>query len=101
MKRHIIAAASCLLIAGCASPEPRIITKEVRVEVPVSCNPKVPPSPQYDDSPAAIQAAQDIYDAVKLLLAGREQRIAREQVLSAAVGCPINNSATGGNNAAP
>lgn len=88
MKRIIIVA-TCLFLAGCAAPEPRIVTKEVIKEVPVSCSPNVGPEPQYDDSPAAIQAAPDIFESVKLLLAGRGQRIARDKVKSAAIGCPV------------
>ena len=71
---------------GCAAPpEPKIVTQIEKVTVPVNCNPKIGDEPQYDDGPAAIQNTTSIFDAVKLLLAGRDQRIAREGTLKAAL----------------
>jgi hypothetical protein len=66
----------------------RVITKEVRVPVPVKCATVAPPDPSYSDSPSALKAAADVFEQAKLLLAGRKQRDARIIELKAAVaGC--------------
>ena len=89
MTRLLIA---CLLALGaCAprpAPEPIVRTVEVRVPVPVPCRPDVGPEPVYADSPEALAAAPDVFEAMKLRIAGRDQRRGREAVLSAALaGC--------------
>jgi hypothetical protein len=61
-----------LALAACATaappPEPRIITKEVKVEVPVSCVPKdTPPAPTFSDTAAALKAAPGAEDRYLLL----------------------------------
>lgn len=76
MKRLILAIA-LLGLAGCATV-PQVVTKTVEVPVATKCTPKLDPEPQYADSDSALRAAANIYERVKLLLAGREQRIERD-----------------------
>jgi len=79
----------CTLLAGCATaPEPRIITREVKVPVAVACAADPGPAPAYADSDAALLQAPDLFARVRLLMAGRAQRIAREiELLAANSGC--------------
>lgn len=72
---------ACLLLAGCATAEPRIITKEVLVPVVVPCVAEVGSAPRYSDTPEAIEGAPDLFERVKLLLIGRTERDARLNVL--------------------
>jgi hypothetical protein len=77
-----------LALAACTTtpPAPQIVTKTVQVAVPVACKPAVGPEPAYPDTDAALKAAPDVYQRVKLLVAGRLERIAREAELTAALG---------------
>lgn len=91
MKRLTLVAA--LLLVSCASkpaprPEPVVQIVEVAVPIPVACTPDIGPEPTYIDTDAALIAAADLFERVKLLLAGRDQRIARDEVKTAALeGC--------------
>lgn len=82
MKR---AALILLVLGGCAAaqPEPIIRTVEVRVPVPVACVVDVP-EPVYSDSREALRAAPNVFERVKLLLAGREERAAHDETERAA-----------------
>jgi len=86
-----IAIACVLCLGACAprgKPEPIVRTVTVNVPVPVPCRPDIGPEPEYADSPEALAAATDIFEAVRARIAGREQRQARETVLKAALeGC--------------
>jgi hypothetical protein len=88
MRRSVVLVAA-LALAACAhgpKPEPKIETVEVKIPVPVPCKANVGPAPSYADE--AIAATANIFDQVKALLTGREQRQAREKVLEGAVvGC--------------
>jgi hypothetical protein len=80
MKRTIPALA--LLITACAStqtpPEPVVETVEVRVPVAVTCVPDgLSGPPEYADTVDALLAAEDAAMRLALILAGRDQRIAR------------------------
>lgn len=92
MTRLGLLIASALALASCAGapkppPEPVVQIVEVKLPVPVRCAPDLGPDPAYADTDDAL-AAVDIFDAVKLLLAGRGQRIARDAVKTAALeGC--------------
>lgn len=84
IRRGAVAALLATTLAACAhvptsDPEPVIITKEVKVPVPVPCAAlgKLASEPAYVDSGEALQAATDIFQQAKLLLAGRIQRIQR------------------------
>lgn len=89
--KALLILALALLATGCAKPpipEPIVRTVEVLVPVPVPCRPDVGPEPVYADDPALLAAAPDVFEAMKLRIAGREQRRAREAVLVAALaGC--------------
>lgn len=75
--RRLAIAIALLGLAGCATV-PQVVTKTVEVPVTTKCTPDIGPEPQYADSDAALRAAANIFERVKLMLAGREQRIARE-----------------------
>lgn len=89
MRRMVAIAA--LALAGCAhSPEPEIRTVEVKVPVddPACAREAVArlgAAPAYPDTPEAIRAAPNLFERVKLILAGRELRIAREAALKDAL----------------
>lgn len=80
-----------LTVAGCAkppTPEPIVRTVEVRVPVAVACDPRVGPDPLYADNDQALAAATDVFEAMRLRIAGRLQRIARVDIMNAALaGC--------------
>ena len=81
---------SALLLASCGTnakpaPEPVVVFKEVKVPVAVACSPDIGPEPAYVDTAEAIAAAPDIFARTVLLVAGRVQRIARDQVKTAAL----------------
>lgn len=81
---------SALLMAACTptprpAPEPVVQLVEVRVPVAIACYPDIGPEPAYVDTPEAIAMAPDIFARTVLLLAGRVQRIARDEVKTAAL----------------
>lgn len=79
------------LLAACApqpAPEPIVRTVEVHIPVPTPCDPDIGPEPVFADSTEALAAAPDIFEAMKLRVVGRLQRIAWAGVLTAALdGC--------------
>lgn len=93
MTRFLAIALLGLLLVGCAAkPEPveRVVIKEVKVGVPVACDVKLGPEPDYPDTEAAILAAPNIFERAKLLVVGRLLRIQRDLEKSAAlVGCGV------------
>ena len=84
----IVAAVIFIMLAGCASAgqvaEPVVQTVKVEVPVAVKCSADPGPASPFADTPDAIKAAADIFERVKLLLAGRDQRDARLAVVTAA-----------------
>jgi len=88
MIARILPLAALFALAACATtpPTPQIVTKTVQVAVPIACKPDVGPAPVYPDTDAALKAAPDVFQRVRLLVAGRLERIAREAQLSAALG---------------
>lgn len=76
-------------VSACANtppPEPSIKTIEVKVPVPVPCHADVDVHDSYADSAAA--GIADIFEQVRLLLKGREERNADIDRLKGAVtGC--------------
>jgi hypothetical protein len=78
-----------LILTACATAsEPRIEVREVRVPVAVKCATDPGPRPEYPDTDAALAAVKDVFEASKLVMAGRALRIGREAELEAAVsGC--------------
>lgn len=83
------------LLAGCAttpspSPEPIIITQEVRVPVAGTCVPAdLPAEPTYPDTRAKLLGAKDAAERYQLMGAGwplRDQRLKELEI--AVAGCP-------------
>ena len=88
--RLMIAFAALALCACSHTPEPEIHTVEVKVPVddPKCAREAVArlgDAPAYPDTGEKIRSAADLFERVKLLLAGRELRIAREAALAAAL----------------
>jgi hypothetical protein len=81
--------AIALTVAACqTTAEPRIEVREVRVPVAVKCATDPGPRPEYPDTDAALAAVRDVFEAAKLVMAGRALRIGREAELEASVaGC--------------
>lgn len=76
-----------LCTAGCGTTGgiPLIQPQIVKVAVPVPCPAlkKLGPEPTYPDTPQALKAAPNIFERLKLLLAGRLLRIERDAEKSA------------------
>ena len=92
MSRHL-ALLPLLALAACATapaarPEPEIRTVEVRVPVATPCPAleALGSSPAYPDTDQALAAAPNLFERVKLLLAGRVLRQTREATITAVVG---------------
>jgi len=87
MIARICAPVALLALSACATtpPAPQIVTKTVQVAVPVACKPTIGPAPAYPDTDLALKAAPDVYQRVRLLVAGRLERVAREAELTAAL----------------
>lgn len=89
MKRALIMA---LMLASCASQPQKAVVKTVTVNVPVAapCLKDIGPEPAYADTDAALKAAPDLFTRVRLLLAGRLQRMDRDAKRAAAdSGCQV------------
>lgn len=92
---RLLAYLALVLIVACLSgcghaPEPEIRTVEVRVPVDdPACSraamERLGAAPAYPDTPEAIRGASDLFERVKLLLAGRGLRVAHEAALMAAL----------------
>lgn len=83
MKRLVL----CLLLAGCAHapvtpPEPVVITKEVRVPVPVPCKVTLPADGPLPSAGADL--TDDVFELAKLALVDRAELLARVAVWAAA-----------------
>jgi hypothetical protein len=79
-----------IALAACATaPEPKIEVREVKVAVPVRCDPQPRPvKPDFPDTDEAIKGAPDIFVEAQLYKAGRKLRIPYERELEAALsGC--------------
>lgn len=80
-----------LLLAGCAHPierpDPIIQVREVKVPVVQPCPAleALGAAPAYPDTDAALAAAPNLFERVKLLLAGRVLRAQREASVAATV----------------
>ena len=87
-----LAIPALLALAACSTtsterPEAEIRTVEIKVPVVQPCPAleALGPSPDYPDSDAALAAATNLYERVKLLVAGRLLRITREANMAAIV----------------
>lgn len=76
-----------LFLAACGHLQPltKIEPREVRIPVPIPCRPELPPEPAYPDTDEALAAAPDIFEGAKLVMAGRKIRIARYDLVVAAL----------------
>lgn len=88
MTKYIVyglaAATMAVTLGACRSAadvdvQPVVRTVEVKVPVAVPCKAlgKLGAEPNYPDGAGALQAAADIFEQAKLLLAGRKMRIQR------------------------
>lgn len=77
--------AAALFLGGCASPrvtpEREVDTVTITVPVPVKCDVDRPTLDGYPDTEAALLAAKDIFQQVKLLMAARRVRFSNEAKL--------------------
>lgn len=80
-----LALLALLTLTACASAPPRVEVRTVTVQVPVAvpCVVDVP-APVYSDTDEALLAASDLFERVKILLAGRVERDAHDNVETAA-----------------
>ena len=80
-----LALLALLTLTACASAPPRVEVRTVTVQVPVAvpCVTEVP-APVYSDTDEALLAAPDLFERVKMLLAGRVERAAHDNVETAA-----------------
>lgn len=67
---------ACATLNRSSDVPPAVETVEVKVAVPVPCKAlgKLGPEPAYVDTDGALHTAVNIFEQVKLLLAGRDQR---------------------------
>lgn len=73
-------------LSGCATAEPRVIYRDVKVAVSIPCKVDLPDEPDYATNSLALDAP--IFDMVRALLVEREQRKARDvEVTAAAKSC--------------
>ena len=77
----IIAASALVLLSACATTEPTIITKEVKVPVAVPCQVAEPTPPDLRYKPPY----DNIFDAVRDLVGDRELSQAYENELRTAL----------------
>lgn len=87
---RVLPIAAALALSACAGgerPEPQIRTVEVRIPVPQPCDAasRLGSPAAYPDTDEALRVAETLFDQVRLLLAGRVLRIARNDALEAAV----------------
>lgn len=77
-----------------ARPEPITVPIEVLTPVPAACVPDtLGPPPAYVDTNPVLRAAADAAERYQLVLAGREQRIARlNEVEPIVAACPRGKS---------
>jgi hypothetical protein len=82
-------AALCLLLAGCASVPPRVVYKEVRTPIPVSClkHGDVPPTAPRETDKLDLSTAS-LAEIVQAVLIDREAaKISDLNLRSALAGC--------------
>lgn len=88
--RYIAIILPLALLSACGEPRERIRTVEVATpyddpECARAALQRLGAPPAYPDIDGALQQAENIFDRVKLLLAGRELRQDREQALTDAI----------------
>lgn len=76
------------LPAAMCTTEPEVRTVEVRIPVrepPCNARTQLGPRRTHPDTDEALRTARNVYERGRLLLAGRESRIAREEALEDAI----------------
>lgn len=63
---------ACLILAGCATAEPRTVYRDVKVIVPVPCRVTLPDEPVY--ATQGLTLDEPLFELVRALLVEREQR---------------------------
>lgn len=92
----LAAAAMAVSLGACKTtgdvdPQPVVKTVEVKVPVTVPCKAleQLGVEPIYPDTNKALQGATDIFEQVRLLMAGRLMRIQRlDEYVTARADCP-------------
>lgn len=92
----LAAAAMAVSLAACKTtgdvdPQPIVKTVEVKVPVAVPCKAleQLGVEPFYPDTNKALQGTADIFEQVRLLMAGRLMRIQRlDEYVTARADCP-------------
>lgn len=75
-----LALAAALMLAGCAHD-----ARTAPAATVFACAPELAPEPAWPDTDAALRAAPDLFERVRLLAAGRLLRIARGREVEAAL----------------
>ena len=68
--KYIRALCLCFAVSACAAPDPRIVTKEVKVAVPTPCKPDIGPRPALltkDQIKDALAKAPTLDDKTKII----------------------------------
>lgn len=79
----------CVSCAACATTRAAgTVVHEAPLPLVVTCHPAFKPKPEPPDTDVALRNAPDLFSRVRLLVAGRLERMARERELEAALrGC--------------
>lgn len=86
MKAHLLVLPAILFLAACSDHQTRVRTVEVKVPVSEACVPPSFPHPRpYPDTDENLLGAQDSAERYRLLILGREIRIARIGVLESII----------------
>jgi uncharacterized membrane protein len=81
----LIVAAVLSACAGASPRRPALEVRTVATPVAVACAPDLGGAPAYPDTDAALRSAPNLFARVRLLVAGRLLRMARERELGAAL----------------
>ena len=86
MKAHLLVLATLPFLAACGDRPTSVRTVEVKVPVSEACVPPSLPHPRpYPDTDENLLGAQDSAERYRLLILGREIRIARIGVLESVI----------------
>lgn len=88
MRRLLVCGLCGVFCSACATAPDRPVLHETLVPLIATCHPAISPSLEAPDTDQALLEAPDLFARVRLLLAGRLVRIARQRDLEAALqGC--------------
>jgi hypothetical protein len=83
VRLHYLPLASIIFLTGCATAEPRVVYRDVKVPVSIPCKVTEPAVPAYAADSVELDAP--LFSLVRALLVEREQRKAEAVELRAAV----------------